>query len=58
MKKAIVLVRVSSKDQEDGYSLEARLPNLIRNALKFLSPYEKIVRIYDNSPLSSRVGGT
>ena len=58
MKNAIVLVRVSSKDQEYGCSLEARLPNLIRNALKFLSPYEKIVRIYDNSPLSSRVGGT
>lgn len=54
MKNAIVLVRVSSKDQEDGYSLEAQLANLQNYAGRKDLEIIQVFRIIESSTKGHR----
>lgn len=54
MKKAIILVRVSSKEQEDGYSLEAQLANLKTYAQRKELDVIQVFRIIESSTKGQR----
>lgn len=54
MKNAIALVRVSSKDQEDGYSLEAQLANLQNYASRKDLDIIQVFRIIESSTKGHR----
>lgn len=54
MKKAIILVRVSSKEQEDGFSLEAQLANLKTYAQRKELDVIQVFRIIESSTKGQR----
>ena len=52
--KAVVLARVSSKEQEDGHSLEAQLSNLESYAQRENIEIIKVFRIFESSTKNYR----
>lgn len=54
MKKAVILVRVSSKEQEEGYSLEAQLANLQTYAQRKQLEVIQVFRIIESSTKGHR----
>ncbi len=54
MKKAIILVRVSSKEQEDGHSLEAQLSNLKTYAQRKELDVIQVFRVIESSTKGQR----